>query len=118
MHANIKLDRASKCPKRYLHLEYKAQQGKKLKCPSQTQWPIQYLCIREKVSSWFKPVARPALLLVFAKFVKNWQTKCAKFFDTNDFKLNLKLYIRHRNATLEEIVKMPKKKKIIILKRT
>ncbi len=82
MHADIKLDRASERPRKHLPLDYKARQGKKPRCSSQTQWPIQYLCVPEGVSSRFRPVAEPALALVPAMLVKNWQGEYAKFLDT------------------------------------
>lgn len=44
-------------------------------------------------------MARLALVLVSVKLVKNWQAECAKFLDTNDLKLDLKVYIGHRSAT-------------------
>lgn len=36
-----------------------------------------------------------------------------KFFDTNDPKQNLKVYIGHKSATLDKIIGMPKKKKMM-----
>lgn len=41
-----------------------------------------------------------------------------KFLDTDDPKLNLKVYIRHRSATLNKRIRMPKKKMMIIPRET
>ncbi len=118
MHADIKLDRAFECPRRHLPLNYKARQGKKPKYPSQTQWLIQCPCVLERVSSRFRPIAGPALVLVSAKLVKNWQAKCVKFLDTVDPKLNLKVYIEHRSATLDERIGTPEEKKMMTSRGT
>ncbi len=118
MHADIKLDRAFECSRRYLPLDYRARQGKKPRCPSKTQWPIQCPYVPEEMSSRFRPVAGPALALVSMKLVKDWQAECAKFFDTVDPKLNLKVYIEHRSAILDERIGMLEKKKIITLRGT
>ena len=72
MYADIKQDKAFECPRRYFFLDYRAWQGKKLKCPSQTQWLIQYPCITEWVLNQFKLVAEPALAIIPAKLVENW----------------------------------------------
>lgn len=58
-----------------------------------------------------------ALALVFAKLVKNWQAKCAKFSDTNDPKLNFKIYIKYRNAIFNKKIGTHKKKKIMTLRK-
>lgn len=46
--------------------------------------------------------------------MKNWYAKCAKFLDTDDLKQNLKTYIRHGSAILNEKIVTPKRKKMII----
>lgn len=56
--------------------------------------------------------------MVFIKFVKNWQTKCIKFLDINDIKLNLKVYIRYRNVILNKKIRTSKQKKIMTPKET
>lgn len=61
----------------------------------------------------FKLVARPALSLVFAKLLKNWQAKYAKFFDTNNLKLNLKVCIGHKSTTINKKIRIKQEKKII-----
>lgn len=62
------------------------------------------------MSSQFKSVARPVLVLSSAKLVKNWQIEYVKFLDTNNLKLNLKVYIRHKSKILNKRIEMPKKK--------
>lgn len=74
------------------------------------------MCALEGVSSQFSPVLEPALVIVSAKVVKNWQVKCTIYVDTDDFKQNLKVYITYRNTTLNEKFGMPKGKKMMILK--
>lgn len=66
----------------------------------------------------FKPVAGLALALVPAKLVKNEQAKYAKFLDTNDPKLNLKIYIGHKSATLDKKIGTFEGKKMMTLKGT
>lgn len=66
----------------------------------QSQWLIQCLYISGKALRQFKPVARQALALVPVKLVKNWQAKYTKFLDINNLKLNLKMCIGHRSATI------------------
>lgn len=63
--------------------------------------------------SRFKLVVRPALALVPAKLEKNWHAECVKFFDIDDSQLNLKVYMRHKNTTLDEKIGMPQRKKMM-----
>lgn len=65
------------------------------------------------MSNRFRLVAEPALALVPTKLIKNWQIEYAKFLDTDDPKLNLKVYIGHRSITLDERIGMSEGKKII-----
>lgn len=44
-------------------------------------------------------MVRLILALIFIKLIKNGQVKCTRFLDTNNSKLNLKIYIEYRNAT-------------------
>lgn len=71
----------------------------------------------KKILGWFKSIARLALILVLAKLVKNWQAECAKFQDNIDLKLNLNIYIRYKNATLNKRIEISERK-IIILRET
>lgn len=57
-----------------------------------------------------------ALTLISIKLVKNQQAKYAKFLDTNDLKLNIKIYIRYKSITVNKKIGMPAKKEIIILR--
>lgn len=63
--------------------------------------------------SRFKPVVGPALVLVPTKLVKNWQAEYAKFFDTDNSKQNLKVYIRYRSATLNKRIRTTEEKMMI-----
>lgn len=49
--------------------------------------------------------------------MKNWQAKCAKFFDTNNLILDLKVCIEHRSITTDKKIEIEQEKEIMILKR-
>lgn len=108
MHANIVFDKASECPKRHLPPDYKTWQRKKPRCPY----------VPKGVSSRFRPVAGLVLALVPTKLVKNWQAECAKFLDTDDLKLNLKIYIKYRSAALDKRIGSSKGKKMMTQSET
>lgn len=63
-------------------------------------------------------MTEPVLALVSVKLIKNWQVKWAKFLDTDDLKLNLKIYIKYKSAIVNKRIGMSKKKEMMILKRT
>lgn len=54
--------------------------------------------------------------MVPTKLVKNWQAEYAKFFDTNNSKLNLPIYIGHKSITLDEIMRTNEEKNMITLR--
>lgn len=56
--------------------------------------------------------------MVPAKLVKNWQAECAKFLDTNNLRLNLKVFIGHRSATTNEKIGIKQGKEIMTPKGT
>lgn len=64
--------------------------------------------------SWFRLVTEPILALVFVNVVKNWEVECTNFLDTDNQKLDLKVYIRHRITTLNERIKIFEGKKMMI----
>lgn len=75
---------------------------------------IQCPYVPKRVLIWFKPIAKLLLALIHAKLVKIWQAKCAKFLDIDDPKLNLNIYIGHKSVTLDEKIRIPEEKKMII----
>lgn len=103
MHEDIVADRVSGHPRRHLPQNCDTSVNlKKIRCPSQSQWPIQCPCVPNSVSQQFRPVLGPALALVPAKLVKNWQAECMKLLDVVDVKLRLQISLGHRSATTEE----------------
>lgn len=63
-------------------------------------------------------MAGSVLVFVAVKFVKNWQAEYAKFLDTDDQKLNLKIYIGYRSVTLNEKIRISEKMKMITPRET
>lgn len=50
--------------------------------------------------------------------MKNWQAECAKFLDTDNLRLNLKVFIGHRSATTDEKIGIKQGKEIMTPKGT
>ena len=59
-------------------------------------------------------MAVPVLALVFTKLVKNRYVKYAKFLDNNNPKLNLKIYIRHKNTIFNQRIESLEKIKMML----
>lgn len=62
-------------------------------------------------------MARPVLIIVSVKLVKNRLVEYTKFFHINKQKLKLKVYIRYKSATLNKKIITRKKKGIITTRR-
>lgn len=62
-------------------------------------------------------MAGPIVALIPIKLIKNGQAKYTRFLDTDNANLNLKIYIKYRNATQDIKIGMSERKKMITPKK-